>query len=116
MEKPPIGKLLKALREAKGMSQRQVGKGSGLDRGFISQVESGKTSSMTLRVLEKWASGLDMAFGELLDRITGEDLENDDIRSFLLYEYPKLSDEEKSWLRQSVELIRERIQGQNKEK
>ena len=58
MEEIPIGFQIKKLREEMGLSQRQLGIRAGIDRGYISLIESGKTCSMTLRVAEKIAKGL----------------------------------------------------------
>ena len=104
-EQPPIGVLLKQLRESKGLSQRQFAKKCGLDRGYISQLESGKTVSITLRIAEKLAKGLDMSASVFLDVISTED---EDIRYFLINELPTLDDEAKSWLRHTIAVIRER--------
>jgi len=55
-----IGKRLRELRHAKGMSQGDVEDRLGLSRCYISQVENGRTIP-TLGVLERWARA--MGFG-----------------------------------------------------
>lgn len=56
MEEETIGDRLKRLRESKNLSQRQLAIRCGLDRGYISQLEAGKTESITrlakLKVLQ----------------------------------------------------------------
>jgi transcriptional regulator with XRE-family HTH domain len=52
-----IGKRLRELREAKGLSQSDVGDRSDLPRTHVSLVENGR-STPTLQVLERWANAL----------------------------------------------------------
>ena len=52
-----IGKRLKALREAKGLSQGDVERRSGLLRSYISRVEGGYTAP-SLATLERFAKAL----------------------------------------------------------
>lgn len=58
MVKESIGAKLKRLREQRGLSQRKLAMIVGLDRGYISQLEAGKTISITLRTAETLAKGL----------------------------------------------------------
>jgi transcriptional regulator with XRE-family HTH domain len=105
MQDTPIGTLLKKLREEKGLSQRKFAIKCGLDRGYISQIEAGKTTSMTLRIADKLAKGLDMSLAAFLDTISSDD---EDIRAFLINEFPELEDEEKEWIRVAINMVRER--------
>jgi transcriptional regulator with XRE-family HTH domain len=59
-----IGKRLQELREAEGLSQKDVEYRSGLPRTHVSLIENGH-SSPTLRVLERWANALDVELYEL---------------------------------------------------
>ena len=59
-----IGKRLRELREAKGLSQRDVEDRSGLPRTHISLIENGR-STPSFRVLERWAVALDVELHEL---------------------------------------------------
>ena len=59
-----IGKRLRELREAKGLSQSDVEDRSGLLRPHLSKVENGH-STPTLEVLEKWAKALDVELYQL---------------------------------------------------
>jgi transcriptional regulator with XRE-family HTH domain len=54
-----IGKRLKDLREAKGLSQGDIEKRSGLVRPYTSRVENGHTVP-SLETLEKYARALEM--------------------------------------------------------
>jgi transcriptional regulator with XRE-family HTH domain len=52
-----IGKRLRELREAKGLSQGEVEARTGVPRDEISNIENGQ-GTPTLPVLEKWANAL----------------------------------------------------------
>ncbi len=58
MEKITIGSLLKRLREQKGVTQGQLSRDSGIDRAYISQIESGKTVSIRVDTAKALAKGL----------------------------------------------------------
>lgn len=60
MERKTIGQRLRELRENKGLSQRKLAMLCGLDRGYISQLEAGRTRSITLRTAEILAGGLNI--------------------------------------------------------
>ena len=54
-----IGALIKRLREEKGLSQRQLATLSGVDRGYINQLEAGRGGSISLRTARKLAAALE---------------------------------------------------------
>ena len=54
-----IGKRLRALREARGLSQGDIERRSGLLRSYISRVEGGYTTP-SLSTLEKFAKALEI--------------------------------------------------------
>src|SRR5215469_14792215 len=54
-----IGKILRVMREAKGLSQGDIERRSGLLRSYISRVEGGYTAP-SLLTLEKFAKALDV--------------------------------------------------------
>ena len=56
---------MKALREAMGLSLRDLAERSGVSAPMLSQVERGETSP-TLAVAERIASGLDLSLSQLL--------------------------------------------------
>jgi transcriptional regulator with XRE-family HTH domain len=60
-----IGKRLRALREAKGLSQGDIERRSGLLRSYISRVEGGYTAP-SLSTLEKFAKALEVEPYQLL--------------------------------------------------
>jgi transcriptional regulator with XRE-family HTH domain len=59
-----IGKRLRELREAKGLSQGDIEKRTGLVRCFVSRIECGYTVP-SLVTLEKWTKALDLELYQL---------------------------------------------------
>jgi transcriptional regulator with XRE-family HTH domain len=66
-----IGKRLRTLREAKGLSQGDIERRSGLLRSYISRVESGYTAP-SLPTLEKFARALEVEPYQLLFESGGQ--------------------------------------------
>jgi transcriptional regulator with XRE-family HTH domain len=66
-----IGKRIRILREAKGLSQGDIEKRSGLLRSYISRVEGGYTAP-SLITLEKFAKALEVEPYQLLFKGTGQ--------------------------------------------
>jgi XRE family transcriptional regulator, regulator of sulfur utilization len=62
---PAVGERVNALREAMGLSLRDLAERSGVSAPMLSQVERGETSP-TLAVAEKIASGLELSLSQLL--------------------------------------------------
>jgi transcriptional regulator with XRE-family HTH domain len=62
---PSIGERVRRLREAKGLSLRDLAREAGVSAPMLSQVERGETSP-TLHVATKIASGLDLTLSQLL--------------------------------------------------
>ena len=60
-----IGQKLKALREAKNMSQLEVSQATGLVQPYLSRVENGHTVP-GVETLEKWATALKMPVYQIL--------------------------------------------------
>lgn len=65
-----IGKRIRTLREAKGLSQGDIEKRSGLLRSYISRVEGGYTAP-SLSTMEKFAKALEVEPYQLLFRGSG---------------------------------------------
>jgi transcriptional regulator with XRE-family HTH domain len=70
-ESPAIGNRIHALREAMGLSLRDLGERSGVSAPMLSQVERGETSP-TLAVAAKIAAGLELTLSQLLRLDEGE--------------------------------------------
>jgi transcriptional regulator with XRE-family HTH domain len=61
----PIGPRIRALRDASGLSLRDLAERSGVSAPMLSQVERGETSP-TLAIGARFASGLDLRLSQLL--------------------------------------------------
>jgi transcriptional regulator with XRE-family HTH domain len=61
----PVGERVRALRDAMGLSLRDLAERSGVSAPMLSQVERGETSP-TLAVAEKIAAGLELSLSQLL--------------------------------------------------
>src|SRR3954469_22161853 len=66
-----VGPRVRALREAMGLSLRDLGERSGVSAPMLSQVERGETSP-TLAVAAKIAAGLELTLSQLLRLDEGE--------------------------------------------
>ena len=64
-ESAKLGKNLKRIRTAKGISQGEIGRILGVDKGFISNIENGKTNP-TLATIAKLAKAIGVSTDELL--------------------------------------------------
>jgi transcriptional regulator with XRE-family HTH domain len=62
-----IGRVLKRLRENKGLSQAALAKQSGVAQGYISQMEAGEKKNPGIETLKKIAKALGVAVTELLE-------------------------------------------------
>jgi transcriptional regulator with XRE-family HTH domain len=62
---PAVGPRIRALREAMGLSLRDLGERAGVSAPMLSQVERGETSP-TLAVAAKIAAGLELTLSQLL--------------------------------------------------
>src|SRR3954453_22319883 len=62
---PPLGARVRALREAEGLSLRDLSERSGVSAPMLSQVERGETSP-TVSVAERIAGGLELRLSQLL--------------------------------------------------
>ena len=60
-----MGKRLKKLREAKGMSQAALAEKADLSRGYLIRLEAGRQDP-TLRTLERLAKALDEPLKKLI--------------------------------------------------
>jgi transcriptional regulator with XRE-family HTH domain len=68
---PTIGRRVRALREAMGLSLRDLAERTGVSAPMLSQVERGETSP-TLAVAAKIAAGLELTLSQLLRLDEGE--------------------------------------------
>lgn len=64
-EAEKLGKNLKRIRTEKGISQVEIAKSLGVSRGFVSNLENGKTNP-TLATIAKLADAIGVNSNELL--------------------------------------------------
>jgi transcriptional regulator with XRE-family HTH domain len=57
---PELGDAIRKAREDKGLSQRQLGKASGVDYSNISRIENGERSAPDVATLQRLARTLDV--------------------------------------------------------
>jgi len=60
-----LGKNLKRIRQAKDISQGEISRMLEVDKGFISNIEAGKTNP-TLATITKLAKAIGVSVGELM--------------------------------------------------
>ena len=60
-----LGQNMKRIRTKKNMSQGDIARALGVDRGYISNIESGK-KNLTLATIQKLADALKVSADELL--------------------------------------------------
>lgn len=64
-EAKKLGKNLKRIRTTKGIAQADIARSLGVSRGFVSNVENGKTNP-TLATITKLANSVGVSADELL--------------------------------------------------
>lgn len=65
-ESQKLGRNLKRIRTEKGISQGDIARAIGMDKGFISNIENGKTNP-TLSTIAKLAKAIGVSVGELME-------------------------------------------------
>lgn len=64
-EAEKLGKNLKRIRNAKGISQGEISRKLEVDKSFVSNIENGKTNP-TLSTIAKIAKAIGVSVGELM--------------------------------------------------
>jgi len=64
-ESEKFGENLKRIRKAKGISQGEISRILDVDKGFVSNIENGKTNP-TLATIAKIAKAIGVSVGELM--------------------------------------------------
>ncbi len=105
-----IGKRLRQLREAKGLSQRDIEKLTGLMCPYVSTVECGHQVP-SLATLEKWATALDIELYQVfyagskpVAPKVNEIVRLDHSEESLIADFRRLPDEDKKLLRVLVRM------------
>jgi len=96
---------IKRLREEKGLTKYRLAKLSGIAEAYIGQLEKGIVAHPRRRTLELLAKGLGVSPSVFFQDIEYPD---EDIKAFLIHDLPELDEEEKDWLRRTIQMVRER--------
>lgn len=64
-----MGQIIRALREARGWNQTELGKRAGLPPAHISQIESGRKKNLTQRTLEGLAGAFEMPMPQFMQAL-----------------------------------------------
>ncbi len=67
-EKPALGLYLRSLRDARGLTLREVEDSTGVSNAFLSQLESGKVKQPSPTVLYKLAHAYEVPYEALMER------------------------------------------------
>lgn len=67
----PVIIRLRALREARGLSQQRLGELAAVRQATISELESGKKQRLDFEILDRLCTALGVAPGELLEQEKG---------------------------------------------
>lgn len=67
MSSKRIGRVLKTLREGKGLTQAQLAKKARLTEAYVSMLETGKRKTPSLAALQQLAKALGVPVTELLE-------------------------------------------------
>ncbi len=102
-----IAAKIKRLREAKGLSKYRLAKLSGIDEAYVGQLESGKIDQPRRATLEMLAKGLGVSSSVFFE-MNMDNIEDADIKGFLVNDFPNLDEEGKDWVRRTINMVRER--------
>ncbi len=64
-----IGKMLKALREQKGLTQIELARKAKIDQSYLARLERGDRSNPSLEKIQKLATALKVTVAELLSSV-----------------------------------------------
>ncbi len=106
-----LGEKVRALRDKKGMNQKQVAEASGITQATISRVESGLVKELKSEALRRLAEALGVTMDYLVDKaenLTPSDiLSSDTTARYILKGYEKLSRDGRDQLRNFVHFLQE---------
>jgi transcriptional regulator with XRE-family HTH domain len=112
-----IGKYLKAIREAAGLTLRAVEEKTGVSNAFLSQIESGKVKQPSPVVLHKLADVFGVPYDTLMEKAgypTPTAAKNPRAPIGLFQRFGRLSQEEENALLEYLTFIRSRSQRRGK--
>lgn len=63
-----LGQTIRAIREAHGLSQKEVAEAAGIDQSYLSMIESGQRRNPGMRIMSRLAQALQVSMDELAER------------------------------------------------
>jgi transcriptional regulator with XRE-family HTH domain len=108
-----IGKYLKAIRDAAGLTLRAVEEKTGVSNAFLSQIESGKVKQPSPAVLHKLADTFGVPYDTLMEKAgypTPSGAKSPRTPIGLFQRFGRLSQEEEDALLEYLTFIRSRSQ------
>jgi len=63
-----LGQTIRAIREAQGLSQKEVAEAAGIDQSYLSMIESGQRRNPGMRIVSRLAQALQVSMDELAER------------------------------------------------
>lgn len=110
-----LGEKVKALREKKGMNQKQLSEASLITQATISRIESGKVNQLKSDALKRLADALGSTVDYLVDKadqLTPEDvMKADKTAKYLFRGYEKLSSDGRKQLIDFVQFLEGKGEG-----
>lgn len=114
-----LGEKVKALREKKGMNQKQLSEASLITQATISRIESGKVNQLKSDALKRLADALGSTVDYLVDRtdqLTPEDILKSDERAKHIFRgYGNLTENGKKKMQSFVEWLEAQEEANGKE-
>ena len=105
---PQLGEMIRETRKGKGLSLGQVALRSGLDRTYISRIESGKIANPSHKTLMKVAKGLGIAASEFFVKEKHQPAKGHPVaeEAVVPYGVEYLSTPEKEYVKKLLEIFR----------
>ena len=60
-----LGQTIRAIREAQGLSQKEVAEAAGIDQSYLSMIESGQRRNPGMRIVSRLAQALQKPLTDL---------------------------------------------------
>jgi transcriptional regulator with XRE-family HTH domain len=111
---PQLSEVLRRLREAKGLSLRQVEKKTGVSNAYLSQIETGKIGEPSPHILHKLSEVYEISYQDLMKLAgyikekEGEHVKDKVMSDVAFSAYSELSPEEKEEVLTFLNFVRSR--------
>jgi len=115
-----LGKKVKALRNKKGMNQKDVADASGISQATISRIESEQVNQLKSEALKRLAGALGVTVDYLVERtdeLTPSDvIRSDQMAQYIFRGYEKLGPAGRQQLKDFVRFLEEKEEEEKKDK